>query len=137
MKGGGEDDGVEGFFVCGEVSGEGVRSSGFDGVLVFGLGDGGDGCVEVGAGVGGIEHAGEDLPVSAFDLHCSFYGHTHHSFKAMDEIEVLAIVDSGASLNDVGGERGTDLGTVNVCLTLGATNSPCWLRGTALQSLKL
>ena len=88
-------------------------SASFDGVFGFGFRDRGHGCVEEGGGVGGVEHAGEDLPVAAFDLHCPFDGHADHCFEAMDEIEVLPVVDSGGGLDNVGSERGSNLGIVS------------------------
>jgi hypothetical protein len=49
------------------------------------------------------------LPVAAFYLHCSFDGHADHCFETVDKVEVLAIVDSGACLDDIGCERWTNL----------------------------
>ncbi len=66
------------------------------------------------AGIGGVEHAREDSPVAAFDLHCPFDRHTDHRFKAVDEVEVLAVVHSGTCLDDVGSERRTNLGMLSI-----------------------
>lgn len=89
----------------------GVCERGEDVVAAFtlGFGDGGDGGVEEFGGVGDGYHVVEDLPVAAVDLHGAFDGHTDHGFEAVDYVEVLAVVYSGAGLDDVCGEEGADL----------------------------
>lgn len=109
MEGRGEDNGVEGFFICQFYTGNGIGSAGLDGVLGLGFRDGGYGGVKERGSGRGVEHSREDLPVPAFDLHCSFDGHADHCFETMDKVEVLAIVDSGACLDNIGCERGTNL----------------------------
>jgi hypothetical protein len=47
-------------------------------------------------------------------LHCPFDRHTDHRFKAVDEVEVLAVVHSGTCLDDVGSERRTNLGMLSI-----------------------
>jgi hypothetical protein len=137
LEGGGEDYGIEGFSVCKHFAGDGAVGDGFDGIFVLRFGDGGDGCVEVRTGVSGCEHAGEDLPVATFNLHCPFDRHTDHSFEAMDEVKVLAIVDTSACLDDVRSERGTNLGLVSTISLRGSQYLLCWLPGTVLRSMKL
>jgi len=109
LEGRGKDNGVEGLFVCEYCTGDGVGSAGLDGVLGLGFRDRGYSGVKEGGGVRGVEHSREDLPVTAFYLHCSFDGHADHCFETVDKVEVLAIVDSGACLDNIGCERGTNL----------------------------
>lgn len=51
--------------------------------------------------IGGLEHAVEDLPITAVDLHSAVNGHADHGFEAVNDVEILAIVDSGACLNEI------------------------------------
>jgi len=60
-------------------------------------------------GVRCFDHVIEYAPVASLYLHRTFYGHAHHCLKSMYDVQVLSIVDSGASLNDVGSKSTFDL----------------------------
>jgi hypothetical protein len=49
------------------------------------------------------------LPVSSFYRHSTFYSHADHRLQAMDNAQILTIVDTSTSLDDICGERSTNL----------------------------
>ena len=48
-----------------------------------------------------LEHAVKDLPVAASDRHCAVGGHADHCLHAVNDVQILGIIDASAGLDDI------------------------------------
>lgn len=65
-------------------------------------------CVQKGCCSADFYHLVKDLPIASYDRHLALDSHAHHRLQPVDLIEVLRVIYSCASLNNICGERGLD-----------------------------